>query len=115
MTEKCLIAVNRIACATRARRTRPGLVTRAAPRGYADHLGTDAPRKPRRTPTPTPHTHSPVTGALFGIADLTGFSGKKFRPHLVSLIKVEGLFSPYIVVIFDIVNSESLVQRYIYI
>ena len=46
------------------RRTRPGLVPRAAPRGYADHLGTDAPRKPRRTPTPTPHTHSPVSGAL---------------------------------------------------
>jgi hypothetical protein len=50
---------------TRARRTRPGLVPRAAPRGYADHLGTDAPRKPRRTPTPTPHTHSPVSGALY--------------------------------------------------
>ena len=55
------------------RRTRPGLVPRAAPRGYADHLGTDAPRKPRRTPTPTPHTHSPVSGALFGIAASTLF------------------------------------------
>jgi len=49
---------------TRVRRTRRGLVPSAAPRGYADHLGTDAPRKPRRTPTPTPHTHSPVSGAL---------------------------------------------------
>ena len=58
---------------TRARRTRPGLVPRAAPHGYADHLGTDAPRKPRRTPTPTPHTHSPVSGALFGIAASTLF------------------------------------------
>jgi hypothetical protein len=58
---------------TRARQTRPGLVPSAAPRGYADHLGTDAPRKPRRTPTPTPHTHSPVSGALFGIAASTLF------------------------------------------
>ena len=47
---------------------------------------------------------------LFGIAaDLTGISRKKSSPHLVSLIKVEGLFSPYIVTNFDIVNSESLV------
>ena len=39
---------------------------------------------------------------------------KKISPHLVSLIKVEGLFSPYIVTNFDIVNnSESLVQRYV--
>ena len=50
---------------------------------------------------------------IFGIADLTGISRKKSPPHLVSLIKVEGLFSPYIVTHFDIVNSESLVQRYI--
>ena len=51
---------------------------------------------------------------LFGIADLTGISRKKSSPHLVSLIKVEGLFSPYIVTNFDIVNnSESLVQRYV--
>ena len=50
---------------------------------------------------------------LFGIADLTGISRKKSSPHLVSLIKVEGLFSPYIVTNFDIVNSESLVQRYL--
>ena len=41
--------------------------------------------------------------------DLTGISRKKSPPHLVSLIKVEGLFSPYIVTHFDIVNSESLV------
>ena len=46
---------------------------------------------------------------LFGIADLTVISRKKSSPHLVSLIKVEGLFSPYIVTNFDIVNSESLV------
>ena len=50
---------------TRVRRTRRGLVPSAAPRGYADHLGTDAPRKPRRTPTPPPHTHSPVSGAYY--------------------------------------------------
>ena len=29
---------------------------------------------------------------------------KKISPHLVSLIKVEGLFSPYIVTNFDIVG-----------
>ena len=46
---------------------------------------------------------------LFGIADLTGISRNKFPPHLVSLIKVEGLFASYIVTHFDIVNSESLV------
>ena len=50
---------------------------------------------------------------LFGIADLTGISRKKSSPHLVSLIKVEGLFVSYIVTHFHIVNSESLVQRYI--
>ena len=50
---------------------------------------------------------------VFGIADLTGISRKKSPPHLVSLIKVEGLFSPYIVTHFDIVHSESLVLRYI--
>ena len=38
-----------------------------------------------------------------------GISRKKSSPHLVSLIKVEGLFSPYIVTNFDIVNSESVV------
>ena len=46
---------------------------------------------------------------LFGKADLTGIFTKKNSSHLVSLIKVEGLFSPYIVTHFDIVNSESLV------
>ena len=40
---------------------------------------------------------------LFGKADLTVFSRKKFSSHLVSLIhKVECLFSPYIVTSFDI-------------
>ena len=34
---------------------------------------------------------------------------KKFSRSWTSLIKVEGLFSPYIVTHFDIVNSESLV------
>jgi len=48
---------------------------------------------------------------VFGIADLTGISRKKSPPHLVSLIKVEGLFSQYIVTHFDIVHSESLVLR----
>ena len=39
---------------------------------------------------------------------------KNVHLTLVSLIKVEGLFSPYIVTNFDIVNnSESLVQRYV--
>ena len=37
---------------------------------------------------------------IFGTADLTGISRKKSPPHLVSLIKVEGLFSPYIVTHF---------------
>jgi len=57
--------------------------------------------------------HYPFEG-IFGIAD-HGILREKFSPHLVSLIKVQGLFSPYIVVIFDIVNSETLVQRYTYL
>ena len=36
-------------------------------------------------------------------------SFKKFSTHLVPLIKVEGLFAPYIVSIFDIVSSGTLV------
>ena len=36
------------------------------------------------------------------IADLTGIARKKFSSHLVTLIKVEGLFSPYIVTHFVI-------------
>ena len=110
MTEKCLLAVNRIACAGRAP------VSSLAPRRVVmpitwerTHHANPAARQHQHQHHT--HTHSPVTGALFGIADLTGFSGKKFSPHLVSLIKVEGLFSPYIVINFDIVNSESLVQR----
>ena len=61
-------------------------------------------------------THQKII-VVFGIADLiiTGSFGKKCATHLVSLIKVEGLFAPYIVVIFDIVNSETLVQRYTYL
>ena len=46
---------------------------------------------------------------IFGIADLTRIAQKKFRHSWTSLIKVEGLFSSYIVTHFDIVNSESLV------
>ena len=45
----------------------------------------------------------------FGIADLTRIAQKKFGHSWTSLIKVEGLFSSYIVTHFDIVNSESLV------
>ena len=45
----------------------------------------------------------------------TGSFGKQCRSHLVSLIKAEGLFAPYIVSNFDIVNSGTSVQRYIYI
>ena len=50
---------------------------------------------------------------LFGIADLTRIAQKKLGHSWTSLIKVEGLFVSYIVTHFDIVNSESLVQRYI--
>ena len=40
---------------------------------------------------------------------------EKCRTHLVSLIKVEGLLVPYIVINFDIINSSGTsVQRYIY-
>ena len=46
---------------------------------------------------------------IFGIADLTRIAQKKFFHSWTSLIKVEGLFSSYIVTHFDIVNSESLV------
>jgi hypothetical protein len=49
---------------------------------------------------------------IFGIADLTRIARKKCPPHLVSLIKVEGLFSSYIVTHFDIVNSESFSVTY---
>ena len=46
---------------------------------------------------------------IFGTADLTGIARKKLGRSWSSLIKVEGLFSPYIVTHFHIVNSESLV------
>ena len=42
---------------------------------------------------------------IFGTADLTGIARKKLGRSWSSLIKVEGLFSPYIVTHFDIVNS----------
>ena len=64
--------------------------------GYADRHGANL--RPSFDPV-----------GLFGLADLTGIALKKFSSHLVSLIKVEGLFSSYIVTHFDIVNSESLV------
>ena len=98
---------------TRVRRTRPGLVPRAAPRGYADHLGTDAPRKPRRTPTPTPHTHSPVSGAFLIIRHSRiytfrkNFDCKKCPVHLVSFIKHHDLFVPYIVDILIFLTRKS--------
>ena len=55
-------------------------------------------------------THQKII-VVFGIADLiiTGSFGKKCATHLISLIKVEGLFAPYIVINFDIVNSETMV------
>ena len=41
---------------------------------------------------------------------------EKCRTHLVSLIKVEGLLVPYIVINFDIINSSGTsVQRYIFL
>ena len=46
---------------------------------------------------------------VFGIADLTRIAQKKLGHSWTSLIKVEGLFSSYIVTHFDIVNSQSLV------
>jgi len=46
---------------------------------------------------------------IYPILLRTGVFGKKCPTHLVSLIKVEGLFVSYIVSIFDIVNSETLV------
>jgi hypothetical protein len=63
-----------------------------------------------RTPTNQSFHPSFAPGELFArLADLTGSFGKKCAAHLVSLIKVEGLFVSYIVSIFDIVNSETLV------
>ena len=61
-----------------------------------------------------------ITSQLFSayIANLTGSFGKNVPPsHLVyiSLIKVEGLLVPYIVINFDIVNSGTSVQRYAYL
>jgi hypothetical protein len=54
------------------------------------------------------HTY-PESGPFIRQSRSYGIFTKKNSSHLVSLIKVEGLFSPYIVTNFDIVNSESLV------
>ena len=50
-------------------------------------------------------------GTLFGIADLTRLQLPKCNNHLVSFIKVDGLSVPYIVDIFDIIKSRTLVYR----
>ena len=46
---------------------------------------------------------------LFGIADLTRPKLPKWNNHLVSFIKVEGLFVSYIVDIFDTIKSKMTV------
>ena len=50
-------------------------------------------------------------GTLFGIADLTRLQLPKCNNHQVSFIKVDGLSVPYIVDIFDIIKSRTLVYR----
>ena len=44
---------------------------------------------------------------------LHDLNSQKCNDHLVSFIKVEGLFFPYIVDIFDTIKSEMTVYRYI--
>ena len=46
---------------------------------------------------------------LFGIADCTRPKLPKWNNHLVSFIKVEGLFVSYIVDIFDTIKSKMTV------
>ena len=48
---------------------------------------------------------------VFGIADLTRLQLPKCNNHLVSFIKVDGLFVPYIVHIFDTIKSITMVYR----
>jgi hypothetical protein len=50
----------------------------------------------------------PARRRIFSTVSLTAL----WVVYMVSLIKVEGLFAPYIVSIFDIVNSGTSVQRY---
>ena len=55
-------------------------------------------------------TNGSAFGELFGISDmpeLTRLQLPKCNNHLVSFIKVEGLFVPYIVDIFDFLARES--------
>ena len=52
-----------------------------------------------------PHT---VLLILFGIADLTRLQLPKCNNHLVSFIKVDGLSVSYIVDIFDIMKSRTM-------
>ena len=76
------------------------------PRGYADHA------EDEHMHTPHDHTDHSVFGELlFGIADLTRPQLPKCNNHLVSFIKVDGLSVPYIVDIFDIIKSRTLVYR----
>ena len=106
----------RRARAGNATRARPGLLPRPARRGHADHLRTDAPRD---TPPPTPHTHA--RSGLWSLiiirhshADVITRPKTYLRTfirnnHLVSFIKVEGLFVSYIVAIFDTIKSNMTV------
>jgi len=106
----------RRARAGNATRARPGLLPRPARRGHADHLRTDAPRD---TPPPTPHTHA--RSGLWSLiiirhshADVITRPKMYLRTfirnnHLVSFIKVEGLFVSYIVAIFDTIKSNMTV------
>ena len=48
---------------------------------------------------------------IFGIADLTRPQLPKCNNHLVSFIKVDGLFVSYIVHIFDTIKSRTMVYR----
>ena len=75
--------------------------------GIADLTG------PRRTNTYTTydHTDDSTLGELFGIADLTGPRLPKCNNHLVSFMKVDGLFISYIVNIFNTIKSRTMVYR----
>ena len=53
----------------------------------------------------------PVISDIFGIADLTRPQLPKCNNHLVSFIKVDGLFVSYIVHIFDTIKSRTMVYR----
>ena len=61
------------------------------------------------SPTGSETVVQPARRRIFSTVSLTAL----WVVYMVSLIKVEGLFAPYIVSIFDIVNSGTSVQRYI--